>query len=137
MWKRAIIYGALLALGAVGLQWLDYQSLVRRTPQALYIGLMAAGFLALGVFVGSRLFRTPPAQPFDGNPQAQTALGISPRELTVLHELAAGQSNKEIARKLSVSPHTVKTHVARLYDKLEATRRTEAVRKARELGLIE
>lgn len=137
MWKRVIIYGALLALGAVGLQWLDYQSLVRRAPQTLYIGLVAAGFLALGVFVGSRLFRAPPAQPFDGNPQAQTALGISPRELTVLHELAAGQSNKEIARKLSVSPHTVKTHVARLYDKLEATRRTEAVRKARELGLIE
>lgn len=137
MWKRVIIYGALLALGAVGLQWLDYQSLVRRTPQTLYMALMAAGFLALGIFVGSRLFRTLPVQPFDGNPQAQTALGISPRELTVLHELAAGQSNKEIARKLSVSPHTVKTHVARLYDKLEATRRTEAVRKARELGLIE
>jgi DNA-binding NarL/FixJ family response regulator len=92
---------------------------------------------APGVYVGSRLFRTPPAQPSDGNPQAQTALAISPRELTVLHELAAGQSNKEIARKLSVSPHTVKTHVARLYEKLEATRRTEAVRKAREPGLIE
>jgi DNA-binding CsgD family transcriptional regulator len=37
---------------------------------------------------------------------------------------------------LNVSPHTVKTHVARLFDKLDASRRTEAINKARELGLV-
>ena len=71
-----------------------------------------------------------------GNPRAAEALGISPRELEVLREIAAGHSNKEIAARLHVSPNTVKTHVARLLEKLEARRRTDALRKARELGLV-
>jgi ATP/maltotriose-dependent transcriptional regulator MalT len=79
-----------------------------------------------------------PARPaaFDGNPQALATLGISPRELTVLKSLAAGRSDKEIARELNVSPHTVKTHVRRLFEKLEAKRRTDAVNRARELGIL-
>ena len=60
----------------------------------------------------------------------------SPRELEVLQALAAGLANKQIARQLGVSPNTVKTHVARLFDKLGAQRRTEAIRRARELGLV-
>ena len=54
----------------------------------------------------------------------------------MLKELAAGRSNKEIARRLAVSPNTVKTHLARLYEKLGAERRTDAVNRARELGII-
>ncbi|MFO1399588.1 MAG: response regulator transcription factor, partial [Steroidobacteraceae bacterium] len=76
------------------------------------------------------------AAPFDGNPRAQASLGITPRELSVLQELAAGRSNKEIAARLAIAPDTVKTHVARLYDKLGARRRTEAVNRARELGIL-
>ena len=76
------------------------------------------------------------SQPFDGNPQAQASLGISPRELAVLQELAAGRSNKEIAQRLGVSPNTVKTHVARLYEKLGARRRTDAIARARALGIL-
>ena len=64
------------------------------------------------------------------------ALGISGRELEVLQALASGQANKEIARTLGVSPNTVKTHVARLYEKLGAVRRTDAVARARELGIV-
>jgi ATP/maltotriose-dependent transcriptional regulator MalT len=63
-------------------------------------------------------------------------LGISDRELEVLTLLAAGRSNKEIARHLEVSPNTIKTHVARLFEKLGARRRTEAILRARELGVI-
>jgi DNA-binding NarL/FixJ family response regulator len=73
---------------------------------------------------------------FDGNPAALEALGISPREAAVLQEIAAGHSNKEIAARLHVSPNTVKTHVARLFEKLDARRRTDALRRARELGLV-
>ena len=73
---------------------------------------------------------------FDGNPKAQATLGISARELTVLHALAAGRSNKEIARDLDLSPNTVKTHVARLFEKLDVKRRTDAINKARELGIV-
>lgn len=136
MWKRVVGYGAALALGTALLQWLDYQRMARLQPQELYLSLLALGFLVLGVVLGVRVFAPPKPAPFDGNPQAVESLGISPRELEVLQALAAGLANKQIARQLEVSPNTVKTHVARLYEKLGAGRRTEAVRKARELGLL-
>ena len=137
MWMRAIFYGAFLAAGTLVLQWLDYQRLARAYSSDITIFLMAAGFLALGVYVGARLFAAP-KQPtgFDGNPKARAALGISPREFTVLGELAAGRSNKEIAQRLNVSPNTVKTHVAQVYEKLGARRRTDAINKARALGIV-
>ena len=130
------MYGILLALGAVGLQWLDYQRLARAHPGEIYIFLVALAFLALGLFIGARVIAAPEPAPFDGNPKALASLGISPRELRVLEELAAGRSNKEIAARLFVSPHTVKTHVARLLEKLDAKRRTDAIARARELGIL-
>ena len=136
VWKQAALYGAFLAVGTLALQWLDYQRLVRVHSGDFYIFLIAAAFLALGVFVGTRLFAAPKPASFDGNPQAQASLGISARELTVLKELAAGRSNKEIALVLNVSPNTVKTHVANLLDKLGAKRRTDAINRARELGIV-
>src|SRR5690606_16086514 len=90
-WKPLIGYAALLAAGAVALQWLDYQRLARLHAGDVYLFLVAAGFLALGVFVGARAFAAPPA-PFDGNPKARAELGLSERELEVLHELAAGRA---------------------------------------------
>jgi DNA-binding NarL/FixJ family response regulator len=137
MLRTILIYGALLAAGSFGLQWLQYRFLVRSYPAEAYLALVALGFLGLGIWVGARLFRRVPANvPFEGNTRAQTSLRISERELQVLELLAAGQSNKEIATRLEVSPNTVKTHVAKLFDKLEVRRRTEAILKARELGMI-
>jgi len=138
MWKHAAFYGALLAFGTLLLGWLDYQRMARSHMAELYDLLLAAAFLALGLWLGARVLGRRPASDkrFDGNPQAQASLGISPREMAVLAELAAGHSNKEIAARLHVSPNTVKTHVARLFEKLGARRRTEALRKARELGLV-
>lgn len=136
MGKRIAAYGAALAAGALALQWLDYDRLAWSRPGEIYTALIAAAFLALGVFLGTRVFARPRPAPFDGNPKAVASLGISPRELVVLGELAAGRSNKEIARRLAVSPNTVKTHLARLYEKLGAERRTDAVNRARELGII-
>jgi DNA-binding CsgD family transcriptional regulator len=136
MWKRIVGYGALLATGTLALQWLDYQRLARMHSGDIYLFLVAAAFLVLGIVLGVRVFAAPAATAFDGNPKAQAALGLSERELEVLRELAAGHSNKEIAAHLHVSPNTVKTHVARLFEKLDAKRRTEAVRRARELGIV-
>ena len=135
MWKRIVLYGAALATGTAALQWLDYQRLARSWIGDLQVGLIAVGFLALGLYLGRRLF-VARAIAFDGNPRALAALGISPRELTVLRELAEGRSNKEIARRLGISPETVKSHLARLYERLGARRRTDAVHRARELGLL-
>ena len=135
--KYAAVYGVLLALGALALQWLDYQRMARAYSGEIHVAVVAVAFLALGICVGMRLFGArPDSAPVVGNPKARAALGISPRELEILREVAAGHSNKEIAVRLHVSPSTVKTHVASLLDKLDARRRTEATRKARELGLV-
>ena len=136
MWKRVVLYGLVLAVGTMALQWLDYQRLARANAGDIYLFLIAAGFLALGVYIGMRVIAAPAPVPFDGNPQAVASLGLSPRELAVLGELAAGRSNKEIAQRLAVSPNTVKTHVAQVYRKLGATRRTDAINRARELGIL-
>jgi DNA-binding NarL/FixJ family response regulator len=136
MLKTVVVYGASLAVGALGLQWLQYQYLVRAHPAEIYLALVAAAFLGLGIWVGARLFHRPPAAPFEANLRAQASLGISERELQVLELLAAGRSNKEIASRLRVSPNTIKTHVARLFEKLAVKRRTEAILRARELGMI-
>ena len=135
-WKRLLIYGAVLGAGTLALQWMDYDRLARAHSTDFYIMLTACGFLALGVWVGARVLGGPKPAAFDGNPRAQAALGISAREMAVLRELAAGHSNKEIADRLHVSPNTVKTHVARLFEKLQARRRTDAIARARELGLV-
>jgi len=113
--KRVALYGAALALGTLLLQWIDYQRFARFYLVEVAIFLIAAGFLALGLFAGKRIFAPAQAPRSEGNPQAQAALGISAREFDVLKALAAGRSNKEIAIELRVSPNTVKTHVARLF----------------------
>ncbi len=136
MWKQLVGYGALLGAGTVALQWLDYQRLARMHSGDIYLFLVAAAFLALGIFLGLRVFAAPPPAPFDGNPKALAALGLSERELEVLQELAAGHANKEIAARVHVSPNTVKTHVSRVFEKLGAKRRTDAIRRARELGIV-
>ena len=136
-WAQVLIYGVLLAAGTFALGWLDLQRLTRSYSLEAFTTLIALAFLVLGAWLGMRLFQNRPADAaFDGNPKAQAALGISPRELAVLQELAAGRSNKEIAIRLAVSPNTVKTHTARLFGKLGAKRRTDAINRARELGLL-
>ena len=136
MARIILIYGALLAAGAFGLQWLEFQFVVRTHATETYLLLVALAFMGLGIWVGLRLFRRPPAAPFEPNLKVRETLGISDREFEVLTLLAAGRSNKEIANQLDVSHNTIKTHVASLFEKLEANRRTEAISRARELGML-
>jgi DNA-binding CsgD family transcriptional regulator len=135
MLRTILIYGVLLAVGALGLQWLELQYLVRAYPFQIYAAIVGLAFLALGVWAGARLFHRP-ALPPSINTRALESLGISVREREVLELLAAGRSNKEIARQLDVSPNTVKTHVGKLFEKLGVRRRTEAILRARELGIL-
>jgi DNA-binding CsgD family transcriptional regulator len=136
MWKRVALAAAFLAASTLALQWVDYQRLARVHSDDIYVFLIAVAFLGLGAFMGARVFAARAPAPPDGNPKARDTLGISPSELAVLKEIALGRSNKEIAVHLNVSPNTVKTHVARLFEKLGARRRTDAVNKARELGIV-
>ncbi|MEG3180196.1 helix-turn-helix transcriptional regulator [Sphingomonas sp. LT1P40] len=135
-WRQVAVYGVLLALGTALLQLLDYRWLARAHSTELYLLIVAGAFLALGLVIGARVLGSSPLARSARNPAAQATLGISEREMAVLREIAAGHSNKQIARNLGISPNTVKTHIARLFEKLGASRRTDALARARELGLI-
>jgi DNA-binding CsgD family transcriptional regulator len=136
MTRTIVVWALVLAGGAFALQWLEYQYLARRFSWEIYVAVIGTAFAAGGVWVGWRLNAKRAATPFERNAAAQASLGLTGQEMKVLERLAAGQSNKEIARALGLSPNTVKTHVAHLFAKLEVARRTQAVSLARDLHLI-
>ena len=133
---RAILpYAVLLALAGLAIQWLQSRYLLHAMSFEAYIVFIALGFAVLGVWAGYHLTRRRTPQMQGTNHAAVAALGLTPRELEILEALGAGQSNKEIARLLDISPNTVKTHVSSLFDKLGVHRRTQAIAEARRLGI--
>jgi DNA-binding NarL/FixJ family response regulator len=136
MIRTVLIWALVLALGAFALQWLEYRFLVRAFSWQVYVGLIGVAFAAGGVWIGWKLAARARPETFARNEAALASLGLTGQEVKVLERLAAGRSNKEIARDLGLSPNTVKTHVGNLYGKLDVSRRTQAVGKARELALI-
>lgn len=130
------MYGAAIAALSLFLTWADWRHLSREWTTEFYSVVIALVFAALGIWLGNRLTPTARAKEFVRNDRAIASLGISPRECEVLEKLAEGRANKLIARDLDISPNTVKTHLAKLFEKLEANNRTEAIAKARELGLL-
>jgi DNA-binding NarL/FixJ family response regulator len=130
-----IAYGLALAVLAFMLEWLDYKHAVHAWPTEFYVACIAIVFVALGIWVGNRL-TAKPRENYARNDAAISSLGISARECEVLEMLAAGHANKVIARRLDISPNTVKTHIARLYEKLDVASRTQAIGKARELDIL-
>ena len=136
MWKAIIVYAVLLAGGAFALQWLQYEYVTRVFATEIYIGLIALAFAGLGLWAGYRLTPRHATAEFERNLAALKSLGVTEREVAVLDLLAAGHSNKEIARKLDISPNTVKSHILHLFEKLDVQRRTQAIQKARELRLV-
>ena len=136
MARTIILYAFALAAGTALLQWLEYRYVTRAYPGEIYIALLACGFVGLGIWAGRKLTPAPRGEGFTRNDAAIRSLGLSRRECEILELLATGQSNKEMARSLSISPNTVKTHLARLYEKLEVQKRVQAIEKARLLALI-
>ena len=96
-----------------------------------------ATFTALGLWVGHRLTARKLSAAFERNAAAIASLELTRRECEILDLLASGQSNKELARTLGISPNTVKTHLASLFAKLSVDRRVKAIEKARFLALID
>jgi DNA-binding NarL/FixJ family response regulator len=136
MARVVVLYALGLGVLATALSWLEYRYLARAFTFEVYLALVATGSIVLGAWLGGKLTPRRPAEAFERNQAAIRSLGLSPREVEVLEVLAAGESNKEIARRLGISPNTVKTHIARVYEKLAVERRIQAVEKARLLALI-
>jgi DNA-binding CsgD family transcriptional regulator len=151
--KTIVIYGLLGGVLIALLRLVEYRFLVLEHSLQIYGGLLALLFSALGIWLGVTLtgrphtvvvrevpvevhVPVPVSGPFVRNAQRVEQLGITPRELDILDAMAAGLSNREIGERLFVSENTVKTHAARLFDKLAARRRTQAVQRAKEAGLI-
>lgn len=150
-----LLYGAGLGLLAAIMGWVKYRFVVMDHALELYVLFIGALFVVLGAWLGSKLVRpktiikeeivvrevmvpmpATPVQPGQMGTRMEE-LGISQREYDVLQLLARGMSNEEIATGLFVSQNTVKTHLSNLYFKLDAKRRTQAVERARAMGLIE
>jgi NarL family two-component system response regulator LiaR len=148
-YKHTILYGAGLALLLFILHWLEWRFVVFDHAMDLYTVGVAILFTGLGIWLAVKLARPKvvtvavPAPPVESagpkgtpDPKAIEKLGISDRELEVLQLMAEGLSNQEIADKLFLSPNTIKTHSSRLFEKLDARRRTQAVETARRLRII-
>jgi NarL family two-component system response regulator LiaR len=145
MRKQVLLYGLVCGVLIASLRLIEYRWLVVERSVEIYGGLVAALFAGLGIWLGLRLTRSGetvvvrevmvPAE-FVRDDAKLASLGITPRELEVLELIAAGLSNKEIAERAYVSENTVKTHSSRVFDKLGARRRTQAVQLGKELRLI-
>jgi ATP/maltotriose-dependent transcriptional regulator MalT len=144
---HTLIYGLCGGHLIVGLRLIEFRFLVVEHSIEIYGGLIAALFAALGIWLGLKLTRkkevvvvkevpVPSPARFALNEERLKDLGITRRELEILELIAQGMSNREIGDKLFVSENTVKTHSSRLFDKLGAKRRTQAVQIGKELGLI-
>ena len=147
MKKHILIYGLVGGLLIVALKVIEYRFLVVEHSIEIYGGLIALVFAAVGIWLGLKLTRkkevvvfkevvVSTTAPFVVNEGKLRELGVTPRELEILELIANGMSNREIASKLFVSENTVKTHSSRLFDKLGAKRRTQAVQMGKELRLI-
>ncbi len=135
-----LLYGSALAVLVFILKYVEYRYWLRDLSVELYIGVVALLFTALGIWLGSKLLQRKreviPAVPKRMDGSALRKAGISGRELEVLQLIAEGKSNQEIADKLFISLPTVKSHSSSLFLKLDVKRRTEAVHKAKTLGII-
>ena len=139
-WTAVVLYGLALAALVFVLKYIEYRYLLRELGVEVYIGVVAALFTALGIWMGSKLLtrkeEVPAEVPHRPNEEALRRIGISGRELEVLRSMAMGCSNQEIADQLFISLPTVKSHISNLFVKLDVRRRTEAVHKAKSLGLL-
>jgi NarL family two-component system response regulator LiaR len=145
--KYILIYGICGGILVALLRLVEYRFLIVQHSIEIYGGLIALIFASLGIWLGLKLTSNkevvvvkevpvPAAGLFTLNKERLREFAITKRELEILELIAKGMSNREIAEKLFVSENTVKTHSSRLFDKLSAKRRTQAVQIGKELGLI-
>jgi two-component system, NarL family, response regulator LiaR len=148
--NRLIIgYGISLALLLALLRWMELKYLLYKHVFMVYVLFIAVLFLIMGIWISKKLTRPrvkteiqehiiyrESTAAFIRNQSMIDELGISLRELEVLELMSIGYSNQAMASQLYVSPNTIKTHLSRIFEKLEVGRRAQAIEKAKRLGII-
>jgi NarL family two-component system response regulator LiaR len=145
MRKPVLLYGLLCGLFIAGLKFIEYRWLVLEHSLEIYGGIVALLFAGLGIWLGLKLTKTrvvvrevlvEAPSSFIRDDAKLASLGITPRELEILEFISQGLSTREIADRAEVSENTIKTHASRVFDKLGARRRTQAVQLGKSLRLI-
>ena len=159
MRNSVLLYGIVGGLLTALLKAVEYRYLILDHSVGIYVALVAALFAGVGIWLGQKLTRTretvivrevpvhievpvrvevpmPVPANFVRDERKLESLGITKRELEILGLMAAGLSTREMAERVCVSENTVKTHSSRVFDKLGAKRRTQAVQLGKELRLI-
>ena len=147
--KQIILYGVLMALLLFLLKWLELRFIIINHSLEIYIGAIALIFTGLGIWLALKLAKPKTTtvviekevyisndSEFVFNEKEFYKLEISKRELEVLQLMSKGLSNQEIAEQLFVSLNTIKTHVSKIFEKLDVKRRTQAIEKAKRLNII-
>lgn len=148
-YKELFSYALAMAILMLLLRWLEFRFLILEHQYEIYIGLIAVFFLLFGIWVANKItkpkektviiekeIRVISNDDFVLNENELQERKISKRELEVLTLMAEGLSNQEIAERLFVSLNTIKTHSAKLFEKLEVKRRTQAIETAKKLMLL-
>lgn len=147
--KHILLYGAILAALVLLLKWLQWRFLIADNSIDVYIGLIALFFTGLGVWIATQISKpsvttvvvekeifVPQVDSNSVNEYLVEKLALTKREHEVLQLLSDGLSNGEIANRLFLSLSTIKTHVSRLYVKLDVKNRGQAINKAKKLNIV-
>lgn len=148
-YRSVLLYGISLAAAMFLLRWLELRFIIFDHAFEIYIGAIALVFTSLGIWLALKLTQpkiervvvekeiyVDKSPTFIFNQNEMNRLGLSKRELEVLQLMAEGLSNNEIAAQLFVSLNTIKTHASNVFIKLDVSRRTQAVEKAKRIQLI-
>lgn len=132
-------FGILIASLLVLFQLARFSYFSRKPGPEIWIAVISLVFFGIGIFISRKYLSKPktPA-PLSKEPDLTqvSKLGLSKREYEILQLINDGLSNQQIADRLFVSENTVKKHISNLFIKMDVERRTEAVKKAKELNII-
>lgn len=146
--RQILLYGLILGASLFLIQYMQYRFVFIQHTESLYTGIVAAVCCVAGIWAGITLTRRWQGKTAANNTEKQELAGftrdeaaierynITPREFEVLELIAQGLSNQQIAEKLYLSLNTVKTHTSNVFAKLDVQRRTQAIQKAKEIGLL-
>lgn len=137
---RSIVlgFGILIASLLILFQLARYSHFSTNWGTEIWIAVISLVFFGIGIFISRKYLPVIKKEPIQKeiDPEQVNKLGLSRREYEILQLINDGLSNQQIADKLFLSENTVKKHVSNLFLKLDVQRRTEAIKKAKELNII-